>query len=441
MQDPADLYPDHLKTVIERYERAISDAGHDGILIAAGEPPGVFLDDQHYPFRSNPHFVSWLPEDRLPSSYLHFVPGSKPRLYYFQPVDYWHKPPAPPSGYWTAHFDIEPIQSLQDAANLLGDLRGTAWIGEDTAAATSLGMTAINPPDVLASVHFDRAGETDYEIACLANANRIGARGHLEARAAFMEGESEFDIQVRYLRAIGARESETPYSSIIALNENCAVLHYQHYEITPPPRHLSFLIDAGASYAGYGSDITRTWAAEAGPFADLVARMDEEQQALIGDIEPGLNYADLHERMHYRLAAVLRDANLVAADPADMVETNLTFSFLPHGLGHLLGIQTHDVGGFQQDRSGASRPAPEQYPALRLTRDIEPGQVFTIEPGLYFIPMLLEELRQHPLAAQVNFELIESLLPYGGIRIEDNVLVTEDGTVNLTRNAFAELSS
>ena len=169
--------------------------------------------------------------------------------------------------------------------------------------------------------------------------------------------------------------------------------------------------------------------------------MDEEQQALIGDIEPGLNYADLHERMHYRLAAVLRDANLVAADPADMVETNLTFSFLPHGLGHLLGIQTHDVGGFQQDRSGASRPAPEQYPALRLTRDIEPGQVFTIEPGLYFIPMLLEELRQHPLAAQVNFELIESLLPYGGIRIEDNVLVTEDGTVNLTRNAFAELSS
>jgi Xaa-Pro dipeptidase len=151
-----------------------------------------------------------------------------------------------------------------------------------------------------------------------------------------------------------------------------------------------------------------------------------------------MNYADLNAKMHQRIAQLLLESDIVRMSVEDMIATNLTFTFLPHGLGHLLGLQTHDVGGFLQSRQGEERPAPEQYPALRLTRDIENQQVFTIEPGLYFIPMLLKKLKQSPHQSQVNWPLIDALMPYGGIRIEDNVVILNDQPVNLTRLALAE---
>ena len=100
-------------------------------------------------------------------------------------------------------------------------------------------------------------------------------------------------------------------------------------------------------------------------------------------------------------------------------------------------MQTHDVGGLQISPEGGHRAPPEQYPALRLTRTIEEGQVFTIEPGLYFIPQLLEALKDGDLSQLVRWESVDALRGYGGIRIEDNVLVTDNGTMNLTRDAFA----
>ncbi|MEM9236032.1 MAG: M24 family metallopeptidase [Verrucomicrobiota bacterium] len=110
---------------------------------------------------------------------------------------------------------------------------------------------------------------------------------------------------------------------------------------------------------------------------------------------------------------------------------------MPHGLGHLIGLQTHDVAG-QQDRQGTTFPPPDAYPALRTTRTIEAGQTFTIEPGLYFIPMLLEPVLQGPARGRYDAATITALAPCGGIRIEDNVLVEPEGVSNLTRTAFAE---
>jgi Xaa-Pro dipeptidase len=102
-------------------------------------------------------------------------------------------------------------------------------------------------------------------------------------------------------------------------------------------------------------------------------------------------------------------------------------------LGHQLGLQVHDVAGRQADPEGTLAPPPGAHPFLRNTRRIEPGQVLTVEPGLYFIPMLLERFRAGEHSGRFNWPLIDALVPFGGIRIEDNLLITATGPRNLTR--------
>ncbi len=127
--------------------------------------------------------------------------------------------------------------------------------------------------------------------------------------------------------------------------------------------------------------------------------------------------------------------------PQAQLERGITSTFFPHGLGHFLGLQVHDVGGFQAGPEGGTIAKPEGHPYLRLTRTLEPGHVVTVEPGIYFIPMLLAKLRQSADAGAVNWDAVEAMLPFGGIRIEDDVHVTEGAPENLTRNAFRAVAA
>ena len=129
----------------------------------------------------------------------------------------------------------------------------------------------------------------------------------------------------------------------------------------------------------------------------------------------------------------MKEADILRATPEEAVEKGLSRAFFPHGLGHHLGIQVHDVAGKQGAPDGTPAPPPMQHPTLRTTRTIEADQVFTVEPGLYFIPMLLRPFRENEHQASFNWTLIDELTPCGGIRIEDNLLVTASGHRNLTR--------
>jgi len=437
------LYADHLRHTQRQYEIALEKSDRQSLVISSGSLKTAFLDDRTYPYMVNPHFKAWLPVTDVPDSFLLIKPGEKPKLLLNQPEDYWHKVAELPTGYWVDKWDIQPIQSLNDAHNEIGDTNQVTFIGEETRIAESLGITSINPDSALNYLHFERAVKTAYEIACLESASLSAAGGHVAAKQAFLEGCSEYEIANRFLLASAHREQQTPYSSIVALNEHCAVLHYQFYEHTRFEQEniRSMLIDAGTSHHGYASDITRTYAYKTGLFDDLVSAMEREHLAIIAEVAVGLNYADLHAKMHLRVAGLLKEFDLVSMSPESMVETNLTFNFLPHGLGHLLGLQVHDVAGFQASQQGGEIPAPDKYPALRFTRDIAEGQVFTIEPGLYFIPMLLKKLRQSQHSKQVNWPRIEELIPYGGIRTEDNIAVLNGIPVNLTRHAFDQLEA
>ena len=145
--------------------------------------------------------------------------------------------------------------------------------------------------------------------------------------------------------------------------------------------------------------------------------------------------------MHESIARILVETKLVEMDPVVMVETGVTFAFFPHGLGHHLGLQVHDVAGKQASSEGGEIAQPDGCPFLRNLRPVEEGNVLTIEPGIYFIGQLLDDLRNRPEGANVNWSAVESLMPFGGIRIEDDVVVTADGIDNLTRVAFASLDA
>ncbi len=188
---------------------------------------------------------------------------------------------------------------------------------------------------------------------------------------------------------------------------------------------------------GYASDITRTYAKESGEFADLIERFDELQQELVAQVKAGVEFAELHLKCHRRIAELLAETGIAKGSADALIEAGVTAAFYPHGLGHLLGIQVHDVGGHQVDDTGTKVDPPSGHPYLRLTRKLEVDQVLTIEPGLYVIDMLLENLAGTQAEEMIDKERLDWLRPYGGIRIEDNVRVLADGCENLTRGAFA----
>jgi Xaa-Pro dipeptidase len=167
--------------------------------------------------------------------------------------------------------------------------------------------------------------------------------------------------------------------------------------------------------------------------------MNSAQLDICSRIRAGVSYSDLHVETHRILSGVLADAGIVDGDPDTLLATGVSSAFFPHGLGHLLGIQVHDVGGFMENESGTTIDPPSGHPFLRLTRELEENMVLTVEPGIYAIDMLLENLRGTPAENHVNWEGVDWLRPFGGVRIEDNVRVTADGCENLTRDAFAAI--
>ncbi|WP_262927386.1 M24 family metallopeptidase [Phytohalomonas tamaricis] len=243
-------------------------------------------------------------------------------------------------------------------------------------------------------------------------------------------------IFIAYLKASRQSETDAPYPGIIACNDHAGVLHYQHYDDVPPKIRYSLLVDAGCSFAGYSADITRTWCGpSAHPlFSEMVQGIEHYQQRLVSEAQAGMDFILLHRRMHDLLAALLIELGLVKAMTIEAcVASGLTRALCPHGLGHSLGLQTHDVAGFQQDATGTIKPPPNDAPALRLTRHLSPGMVITIEPGCYFIDSLLAPMYDSTISHHVDWQAISALKAHGGIRIEDNIVIMPQGNENLTR--------
>jgi Xaa-Pro dipeptidase len=444
MTDRLSEYEQHLDSLQARFGAALQAASLEAALVHSGLLLPAFRDDQSYPFRPQAWYSIWGPLPPAPECFVFVKPGSTPKLLMCAPPDFWYEQASKPLGEWTRYFEIQLVPSLAAVrAALPQDLSRVALIGEFDAQIAGWGLAAQNPEKLLLELDFTRAVKTPYERSMLRRANRLGARGHIAAKAAFAAGASEYGIHQAFLSAIGLREQELPYNAIVAINEAGSVLHYQNLRREPPAAHHSLLIDAGAQWHGYASDITRTVAAHgnAGPgrdFAALIAAMERAQQGLCAQVRAGVEWPSIHLAAHRAVAAVLRDADVIDCEPDEALASGLSAVFMPHGVGHLLGLQVHDVGGLQRTAAGGEIARPAAHPYLRLTRRLEPGFVVTMEPGLYFIDQLLSQARADARGTHINWPRVEQLRRFGGIRIEDDLAVTASGCENLTRDAFVQ---
>jgi Xaa-Pro dipeptidase len=437
MENLAPLFASHLDIITQRFERALEASGHTGVILYSGPATYIFADDQTYPFKVHGSFKVWAPVTDVPDCFIYFAPGHKPLLLFHSPTDYWHKPAQRPDAYWTEHFDIRSIQDRASArAHLPQDLSRVAYIGDAFPELGAWGVAGTNASTLVTHVDYERARKTPYELACMREASRLGALGHHAAAQAFKAGASEFEIHLAFLTACGLREQELPYNAIVALNEGGSVLHYQVLEKKRPLTRHSLLIDAGAEFAGYASDITRTHSYADPDFQSLIERFDELQQSLCAGVHAGVDWRDIHLSAHQMIGEFLRESDITSCEADEAVDTGITSIFMPHGLGHLLGLQVHDVGGFLQSPEGGEIPKPEGHPFLRLTRVLEEGFVVTMEPGVYFIEQLLSQAQADSRGTKINWPRVDSLRKFGGIRIEDNLAATATGCENLTRDAF-----
>jgi Xaa-Pro aminopeptidase len=295
------------------------------------------------------------------------------------------------------------------------------------------GRLRIDTPGLQDAIEELRIVKDQAELRLLEKASAATAAGHEEAMRVARPGRFEYQVQAdmeREFRRNGC--PETGYGSIVAGGRNGAVLHYHHNHDRLRAGDL-LLIDAAAEYQGYGADVTRTFPVS-GRFSsrqrDVYEAVLRAQTACIDFARAGVTSMDVQRRAEEVLAEALVDLGLLFGTVSDLVDTRAVRVFFPHGIGHTLGLDVHDVQG------GKRRRLPRQKSGrLRFRARLEPGFVMTIEPGLYFMPALLHDREvRKKYKGRVDFDRAETFLPLGGVRIEDDIVVRAGGPPqNLTK--------
>lgn len=393
------------------------------LVVGAGEPvPLPENTDQTYPFRAHsdyfyltglecPHgVVAYDPRDRAWHSFVPTVTEAE-RV--------WEGREQPPG---------EPLEQF---APWLAARRGRR-IAQLGAAVPGVGADAEYSAHIRTHFVHARRPKDAAELAILRRSATATAAGYAALRAALRPGVTERALQVEletgFFRA-GAQR--TGYGSIVAVGANAAVLHF-----APGGRVAQagdfVLVDAGGEIDRYVTDVTRTYAVGTpSPFQrDLYQVVLAAQQKACARCRPGAEWRDVHLACAVDLTAGLVAMGVMRGDPASLVEQEAHTLFFPHGLGHMVGLGVRDGSGLLPGRPKDPRPCLR---TLRMDLPLAPGYVVTVEPGLYFIPALLNDpARREKFRDCVNWSLADKHLQIGGVRIEDNLVITTGEPENLT---------
>lgn len=439
---PADNFRDRAlaTTVRERRER-LANLISFPVLLWSGQRPSRNFPSNTYPFRASSHFL-YFAGIQLENAAIRLADG-KLELFADDPdpaIALWH-------GEMPKRHEIARLIGA-DAAFPLAELESR------TADAATV---AVQDPETRSrqerllgrSLHGQldrklakaivtlRLSHDPSALAQLRQAAAVSVKAHKAGMAATPDASTEAEVRGAMEGTIIAHNMTTAYNSIVTVRGE--VLHNEHYQNPLQPGQL-LLADVGAETpAGWASDITRTWAV-GGRFSptqrDLYEVVLAAHDRAIEAVRPGVEYRDLHRLATQVIAEGLVELGIGRGDPEGLVERDVPALFFPHGVGHLLGLDVHDMedlgdlAGYAEGRQRSDRPGLR---FLRLDRPVQAGMVFTIEPGFYQVPGILDrpETRSRHGKA-VNWERLAQFADVRGIRIEDDVLATEEGSEVLT---------
>jgi Xaa-Pro aminopeptidase len=412
---------------LERRRRAAAERwalDDQVVLVGAGDRiPVPGRGDRTYPFRAH-------------SEYLYLTDRERPGgVLAFDPHDGWVDfvvPVTRDERLWEGAADGEPDGvPVAGLAAWLEERKGrpVACLGAAVPEVASEGRLEA---DLRYGLNHVRRQKDAVELERMRAAERATRAGFAHAAALIEPGMSERELQVELEAAFlrGGADS-LAFDTIVGSGPNSAVLHF-------PPSSRRFadgdlvLVDAGAECRGYDSDVTRTYPAS-GRFtpeqqelhAIVAAACDRATERCVA----GTEWLDVHRTAALVIAEGLVEFGLLRGEPESLVERGAQALFFPHGVGHMVGLGIRDAGEVLRGRE----PPEDAFPRVRVDLPLLPGHVFTVEPGIYVVPALLDDpgLRERHREA-VDWERAESMRGFGGIRIENDVLITEDGNEVLT---------
>ena len=418
------MIPQHAPktTLIERRRLLSQKLGGETILLYGHRPlPRNFVANS-YPFRQDSSFL-YYGGLSLPGCALRIEKGGHTTL--FAP------PPVPSDALW--HGESPSLAELceQVGADAVRPAQELSEEGCHVLPIADPSQEVAAPSAALiAAVIEQRLCRDDYEIAAMRRSVEVTSRAHRAAMAATRPGLRDVEIQALIEQVFGAAGMTSAYPSIVTTRGE--VLH-GHAEGRTLEAGDLLLVDAGAEEpGGYAADVTRTWPVSGRFTARQRAVYDAvlaAQQSSIALCRSGVRYQDVHLASARVLAQFALDEGLFRGELDGLVAAGAHAVLFPHGVGHLIGLDVHDMelyGDAVGYPEGRSRSAQFGLSFLRLDRDLQPGMVVTIEPGIYLVPTILKDaaLRER-LGDSVDWDRLASWVPFGGVRIEDDILVTE----------------
>lgn len=332
-------------------------------------------------------------------------------------------------------YDVDEVLHMKDLPSFLSNCRDFSTIYMDDLDNVPSGLSLADLPILAESKEFifaideSRVIKDDFEIACIRKACEITDNCHLATMQAIPIENNEIHLQAEFTyHAIRQGSVSQGYEPICCSGTNCSTLHYIKNDENIKHRE-SILLDAGAEYSNYTADITRCfpingkWTKEHREIYDIVL---DVQSKVMEQIKPGVLWDDLQKLTHELIISHLKRIGVFKKEftNEEIYNRRASACFLPHGLGHQLGLDVHDVGGMANYED-----TDPYFKNLRIRRPLETNMVITNEPGVYFNKYVIDNLlKQFPERLEtVNMDVVEKYAYVGGVRIEDDVLVIKDG--------------
>lgn len=447
-EEPAELrglkYPAK-KHALKVKEHFISKKGqlleNKSAFFIAGETLKLYAYcDETYPLRQNRYFHYLSGVDQIPGCYILYILADDKLILYLPEIDWddvmWSGMPKSLKDA-AQQYDVDEVRYEAEINKKLSDLShsGVTIYTTDTknyADKPFAKLVKTADKDFFYALDEARLIKDSYEIALMKYANKITANSHIAVMSAQPIETNETHMHAEFIyHSIRQGSKVQSYDPICCSGPSCGTLHYVKNDESMKNK-CSTLIDAGADWRCYASDVTRCfpitgeWTKE---HLEIYKTVQDMQTQVMNGIRPGVAWESLHCLAHEVMIKHFLDLGIFKNGTAkEIYDSRVSVWFFPHGLGHLIGLDTHDVGGYP------NYDDPDiMLRWLRLRRKLLPGMVVSDEPGVYFNKYLIENAYKDPKQSKyIDKDVLQKYLNVGGVRIEDDILVTEDGHENLT---------